>query len=197
MSVEQTIKNQYSKHFTVEDWPSFKAMADYYFKKAALLKKQDVPTDCLPELLIRNVQKRLFIGVGAELLVKAFLLKNGYGINTPKHGTWRAQKIGNLPVNQFEASNTVTLNAILQEIETERVTEFAKSPQIIRGLKIAKVFRNKEGHVVTKRHEYNPENYSDIEIALQDFYRLYFEEKLDFQISMESNQQGRFQIENH
>lgn len=59
-------------------------MADYYFKKAALLRKRDIRVSGQNGLLILNIQKRLFLGVGGELLVKAFYLKRGYIVNSPK-----------------------------------------------------------------------------------------------------------------
>lgn len=194
-STEQLIKDQYAKFFTVSDWPSFKALADYYFKNAAFLKKVDIDSDVIPELRIRNIQKRLYLGIGAELLVKAFYLKNGYGINTPKVGSWTAYKIESISSDDFNNDNTVTMNSLLQEMVTNRVSEFTNEPQIVKGLKIAKVFRNKEGHVVTVRHSYASENYIDIERAVIDFYMIYFQQTLNFKISMESNQKPYFDIE--
>ena len=86
MSIESDIKKQYAKFFTQSDYSVFKSMAEYYLRKAAVLKTRDIERDEAFRLLLRNVQKRLFIGIGCELLLKSFFLLNDYCINLPMHG---------------------------------------------------------------------------------------------------------------
>jgi hypothetical protein len=82
--IEPDVKAQFSKFFMMKDWPKFKRVAEYYLKAAAYLKKEDIDSAEQDRLLIRNIQKRLFIGVSGELLLKSFYLKSGYGLNKPK-----------------------------------------------------------------------------------------------------------------
>lgn len=83
--IESEIKAQYARFFEGNDWHGFKKVAEYYLKTAAELKKSDVKTLESCKLLIRNIKKRLFIGIGCELILKAFYLKSGYVINKPKN----------------------------------------------------------------------------------------------------------------
>ena len=62
----------------------------------------------------------------------------------------------------------------------------------MKGFKIAKVFRNKEGHVATLWHGYAEENYTDIETAFVQFYKIAFSEKLKIQFSFEKNEESIF-----
>ena len=41
-SIENEIKDQYSKIFVKKDFTSFKLVAEYYFEKSANLKKSDI-----------------------------------------------------------------------------------------------------------------------------------------------------------
>ena len=71
-----------------------------------------------------------------------------------------------------------------------------KQQQLIeRGFRIAKVFRNKEGHIAVYWHNFDTQNYSDIENALVKFYREAFDENLSIQFSFEKNEKGIFQVE--
>jgi hypothetical protein len=87
-SLEQSVKSQFAKVFSSSDWPLFKEIAEVSLMEAAYLRKLDfkkVPDN--RKLLVRNSRKRLLIGVGAELLLKAVNLKNGYCINKPPRGS--------------------------------------------------------------------------------------------------------------
>ena len=83
-TIEKSIKDQYAKVFKKKDWGNFKLIADYYLNKAATLKRKDIDINDNFKLLVRNIQKRLFLGIASELLVKACYLKCGYVINKPK-----------------------------------------------------------------------------------------------------------------
>jgi hypothetical protein len=85
-SVESSVKQQFARVFRDSDWRLFKKMADSYFRQGAFLLKHDVSVSPDLKLLVRNSQKRLFIGVGTELILKALYLKNGYAINKPERG---------------------------------------------------------------------------------------------------------------
>jgi hypothetical protein len=193
-TIEQTIKNQYAKFFTQDDWCTFKTIADYYLETAAHLRTKDVKTGTSFKLLARNIQKRLFLGIGTELLIKAFYLKSGYGINKPNNGRDIIYRSSTVNPYDYKPADTYTLNFLIQEMENGRVTEFTKDAQILKGFKVAKVFRNKEGHVAVYFHKFDHGNYSDIEQAAISFYRLYFNQELDFRISMERNEKSIFAV---
>src|SRR5882762_10484685 len=80
--IERGIKSQYARIFEKKDWQIFKSVTEYYFSKAAKLRIKDIEF-ATNQLLLRNIQKRLFLGIGGELLVKAYFLKSGYYINRP------------------------------------------------------------------------------------------------------------------
>jgi hypothetical protein len=81
-SIEQDVKRTFAREFVKNDWTLFKSMAEFYFQTAVFLKTGDVKY-VAPNLrlLARNSQKRLFIGIGAELILKAIYLKHGFLIN--------------------------------------------------------------------------------------------------------------------
>ncbi len=202
MSLEAEIKSQYEKFFSKNDSGVFKLMAEYYLRKAVTLKTKDIEADETLKLLLRNIQKRLFIGIGSELLLKAFFLRNGYCINTPqlgyKHPSNPPYFLKDIPKDKFDIGNTFTFNQMIDQ--TPRTEVFIKSSRterntITKALKIAKVFRNKEGHVATLWHEYDSKNYSDIESGLVTFYKLAFSQKLEIQFSFEKNEMRKFTIE--
>jgi len=65
---------------------------------------------------------------------------------------------------------------------------------ILKGLKIAKVFRNKEGHVVLPWHDFEPQNYVDIEKSIISIYKTSFSEDLDIKIAMANGDRPLFEI---
>lgn len=54
------------------------------------------------------------------------------------------------------------------------------------------MFRNKEGHIAVLWHKYDSNNYRAIENAIKKFYSDAFNEKIEFNISMESKDKGQF-----
>jgi len=61
---------------------------------------------------------------------------------------------------ELKDSDTFTFNEVIDCLP--KIHDFKEEKSsVIKGLKIAKVFRNKEGHSVTLWHDYNPENYAD------------------------------------
>jgi|GEM_PF-885746 len=201
MSLESDIKSQYAKFFTEGDYHVFVLMAEYYLQKAATLKTKDIDDSKAFKLLLRNVQKRLFIGVGCELLLKSFFLYSGYCINTPNRGYRHPNRppymIKDIPRENFNVDETFSFSQLIDQLP--RTHLFAKSTldeqaKIIKALKIAKVFRNKEGHVATLWHEYDSTNYSDIENGLVDFYRIAFEQYLEVHFAFERNEKSKFVV---
>jgi len=192
-SIEQEIKEQYAKVFKKTDWQSFKLIAEYYLTKAATLKRKDVEIDYSYNLLLRNIQKRLFLGIACELLVKACYLKHGYVINKPKDKTKGTLiKSSNIKVSELESDNTFTLSPLIDNMK--KIVVFTDWPTIEKGLKILKVFRNKEGHVAVLWHRYKAQNYRDIESGMTLFYKEAFNEDIEFQIFMEEHDNGLFKI---
>lgn len=190
-SIENEIKDQYSKIFVKKDFTSFKLVAEYYFEKSANLKKSDIKTIDTYKLLIRNIEKRLLIGIGTELLIKACYLKEGYYINrTEKNRLIKFED--NEESNLIDKTETFTMNLLIQNFN--KIVDFEDWKTIERGLNIAKVFRNKEGHVVSLYHDYDNTNYSDIEYSIISIYKKIFNRKLEFKISMETNDNGLFRI---
>ncbi len=193
MSIEQSIKKQYAKVFKKTEWESFKIIAEYYLSKAAVLKRKDIDTDDTFKLLIRNIQKRLFLGIGCELLVKSCYLKHGYAINKPKDRTKGTLiQFSTIKLSELESDDTFTLSPLIDNLR--RIINFTDWPTVEKGLKILKVFRNKEGHVAVFWHKYKAQNYRDIEAAIRLFYQEAFDEEVDFQIFMEESDNGQFKI---
>ncbi|MDP1929572.1 MAG: hypothetical protein Q8K62_13790 [Thiobacillus sp.] len=185
-SIEQSVKSQFAKVFTVEDWPLFKKMAEANLREAATLLKADMTIASPFKLLARNSRKRLLIGVGIELLLKAVYLKHGYAINKTL--------IINSPLNfpflvkdtngvQLSEDKTVRLNELIEKLSLV-VVPLQNKTSTLNGLRIAKVFRNKEGHGVTCTHVFDPTNYTDIASSLVDLYRDAFGEKLSVRFSL-------------
>ena len=80
-SIEQSEKEQFAKIFSKDDWRLFKGFAEIYFEEATRLKRYNMQVSPDIKLLARNIRKRLLIGLGVELLLKAVYLKWGRGIN--------------------------------------------------------------------------------------------------------------------
>jgi hypothetical protein len=192
VSIENEIKAQYSKVFVKKDFVNFKLVAEYYFEKSAKLKKSDINSSDTYKLLLRNIEKRLLIGIGTELLIKACYLKKGYIINkTQNKKLTKFSEIENK--NLIDEKETFTMNQLIQNFN--KIENFDDWKTIEKGLNIAKVFRNKEGHVVSLYHNYNLTNYEDIETSIISIYKKIFNRKLEFKISMESNVNGIFLVE--
>lgn len=195
-SIEQSVKEQFAKFFEQYDWRMFKETADYYFEFACHLLKKDIPYgEERYRLWRRNTTKRLYIGIGTELLLKAIFLKNNFCINTPQRGVVvpgsYPYSLVNLNRKNFEITNTLTLNQLIQKLLSVE-TKFHEPNAVIKGLNIAKVFRNKEGHVALYRHAFEPQNYTDIEVSLTDIYRTSFGEKLDIKIAFADGDKSKF-----
>ncbi len=192
--IESDIKKEYAKFFEKHDWFKFKEMAEYYLREAVYLQTKDINSKTLTKL-IRNVQKRLFIGIACELLLKAYYLKNGYCINKSRKSasvTW-PHKFEGINEEDFLPENTYEFNYLIDHLKD--ICTLSQINEIIKGLKIAKVFRNKEAHTVVYWHKFNPMDYSAIETCLSELYSQGFAQKLTIQFSVAKNEKGIFQLE--
>ena len=183
-TIEQSVKAQFAKVFAITDWHLFKRMAESNLEEAAKLKRTDIRIDNALRLLARNSRKRLLIGVGVELLLKAVYLKQGYAINKPPPGhvlkfPFLAQDAAGV---RLVDDKTFMLNDLISHLAG--VLPLSEKVVTIRGLSIAKVFRNKEGHTVTDSHLFDATNYRDIASALVALYRDAFEETLSVTFSV-------------
>ena len=201
MDTVTEIRQQYARVLEPIEWQQFKAVAEYYFETAAKLKKQDINSAKKMKLLLRNSQKRLFLGIGCELLLKSIYLKNGYCINKIRNN----DSIPNLPINKYrnlrpehvDANNTFTLGTLIDQLTNILNLSREKSQLIDRGLRIGMVFRNKEGHVSFPVHRYEPQNYRDVENSIASLYDCVYGEELVFRVSMEANEVHSFNIKKH
>jgi hypothetical protein len=197
-SIERSIKDQYAKFFEKSDWNIFKKSADYYFETAAKILKKDIQYgEEYLKLLRRNVTKRLFIGIGCELLLKAIYLKNGFCINKLKQDkklpNQYPYKIADINPNDFRDDDTLSFNQLIGKLFD--IEDYGQEKDLIeKGLKISKVFRNKEGHVIVLWHNFNPQNYRDVETSLIGIYRNSFNENLQLTFSVADGKVANFNI---
>jgi hypothetical protein len=191
-NIEPKIKAQYARFFQSGDWQVFKQLAEQYLDTAVHLRKKHIQASGETKLWFRNAQKRLFIGVGCELLLKSHYLKNGYGINTPREGKWHLYRIQNVDTGNYDVGRTYTLGWLLDQLKNGPCLQ--QRSTIEQGFRIAKVFRNKEGHIAVYWHHFEAQNYTDTETALVAFYQEAFSQVLDIQISFERDEPAQFSI---
>lgn len=196
ISIESAVKGQYARFFEKHDSEELKSVAEMYLETAAKLRTTHLLTRDL-KLLFRNIQKRLFFGISCELLLKSYYLRQGFCINKPKS---KSQVQGNFPyilagVNRddFLIDDTYTLNKLIDGLKA--VHKFNDHRTLVKGLKIAKVFRNKEGHVAVFWHEFDRQNYLDIAEALRILYFEGFNERLKLHVSVASGEKSEFLVE--
>lgn len=192
-SIEADVKKDFVLIFTVQDAALFKEMAECYFRQAVFLQKADVKICERLRLLGRNCQKRLFLGIGTELLLKAIYLKYGHSINELENAKeagapkfpFNFQQVGAF---KQAGDRTFTMACLIDHLGD--VVQSRVSADTARGLKIAKVFRNKEGHVILPKHTPRDANYRDIERALGALYQQAFNQDLNIRISFRPNEKG-------
>jgi hypothetical protein len=196
-SVEATVKAQFAKIFVRDDWSLFKRMAEFHLERAAFLRKRDM--ERMPErwrLLARNSEKRLLIGIGMELLLKAIYLRHGFSINEPERTAvnpprfpFTFQQIRGTPQ---AADRTYMLDRLIQNIPS--IPAIGNLGAAETGLKIAKVFRNKEGHGVVAGHRYDASNYRDIESSLVTLYARALNQTLQVRFSLAPGEAGVWRV---
>lgn len=194
-SIEQSVKAQYAKVFRSPDWELFKHMADTLFHEAAFIRTSDMRFATSERLLARNARKRLLIGVGTELLLKAIYLKKGFGINKTLNGVTAPAfpfALCDADTDSLDCTDTFTLAKLIDHLS--RVLTLTDKEIVLKGLRIAKVFRNKEGHVVVASHKFDATNYRDIEAALVLLYVQAFGEVLTARFSLAPNEAAAWRI---
>lgn len=195
-SVESAIRGQYAKFFKQHDWKNMKLVAELYLETSAKLRTKHVLPKNL-QLLFRNIQKRLFLGIACEILLKSYYLKEGFCINKPKRGRQLTEnfpyKLAQVNIDDFDIADTFSLNNLIDGLK--KVHHFKCHQILVKGLKIAKVFRNKEGHVSVLWHEFDSKNYLDITRSLKIIYAEGFNEELILRISIARNEKSEFYIE--
>lgn len=129
--------------------------------------------------------------------MKATYLKLGYVINKRKSA---GDPPGPFPFRHADVSknkfskNTLKLNDLLQKVFS--IVDFQTEKSVVnKGLRIGKVFRNKEGHVICPSHDYAPQNYRDIEESLKVIYRVVFDQNLNIKIAFAEGDVGIFEID--
>lgn len=195
-SIESQVKDQFAKIYTSEDWVLFKRRADFYFENAAKILKKDISyCDNNDKLLFRNINKRLYLGIACELLVKAVYLKNGFSINKFLDNNKKfPQKFSDVNDEELNKTNCFTFDWCIQNLNKVVAWDVSSRGVVEKGLKIAKVFRNKEVHGIVSNHSYNPESYRIIEESVILVYELVFSENLNFRISFGLNEKGKFLV---
>lgn len=195
--VEQSVKAQFAKVFVQNDWRLFKRMAEFHLKRAVFLRTSDMRRVAEPwRLLARNIDKRLLIGIGTELLLKAVYLRHDFSINRPVRGAAGApafpftfQQVQDVAQDPDE---TYMFNDLIQKLSS--VSTVGSLGANEKGLKIAKVFRNKEGHVVVAKHTFDLTNYRDIEAALVALYFRAFNQTLRVRFSFKAGEKGVWRV---
>lgn len=187
-TVEQTTRKQFERIFDVDDWLLFKVMAELNLEQAVKLRKRDMAIAKKYRLVARNSRKRLLIGVGVELLLKSIYLKQGYSINKPKNREKVQFPFLARDACEMElvAHDTHSLGQLIEKLP--HILPSTRDSKMLRGLRIAKVFRNKEGHGVTPSQEFDESNYSDIAASLAILYHDVFGQSLDVHFSMKANE---------
>lgn len=192
-SIEAEVNAQFEQVFKPSDWRLFKRVAEVNLSEAAYLRSRDMRADEAIQLLVRNTRKRLLIGVGVELLLKSVYLKRGYAINKP---TANAPPFpfafGATPLESLAKDRTFMLNDLIEKLPTAlTLTDRATT---LKGLRIAKVFRNKEGHCVTRSHTFKAANYADIATSLRLLYLDAFGEQLTVRFSVAERERAAWQL---
>ncbi len=195
-SIEQTVKQQFARRFVARDSNLFKSMAEFYLRHAVFLRTIDVNIAANLKRLARNSQKRLFIGIGTELLLKAIYLKHGFAINKLDKNQANAP---DFPFTFEQAQRfrlledkTYMLDDLINKLQS--VPPLRGLSGVSRGLKVAKVFRNKEGHTVLPRHTFVASNYRDIEASLVALYARAFGETLQVRFSVARGEKGFWKL---
>jgi hypothetical protein len=200
MTVEEDVKQQFARVFEKSDWKLFKGIAESYLQQAARLRKKDlhgIPREL--RLLARNCQKRLFIGIAVELLLKATYLHQGFCVNKPADMKNSSLKLPFTPAQQRSSGESLsgdesfTLGKIIDHV-SEVVMLGADEAVVLEGLNTAKVYRNKEGHIVAPEPDYVPSDYRKIESALTLLYRHAFKETLELHFSVAPNERPVFRV---
>lgn len=178
-SVESKIKSKYSKFFNESNSITFKNIGEYYLRTATVLKKKHISSEKQFKLLIRNIQKRLFISIECELILKSYYLKRGYCINKPidckRNNIIFLHEYNKINFSGFQNDETYTFYYLIDNLKKVKTCSFPK--KIVKGFKNAKDLRNKEAYLAVYLHNFDPSNYDDDENCFKPFYNEDFSKK--------------------
>ena len=94
--------------------------------------------------------------------------------------------------SQLDPNDTFTLARLVDQLT--KVVQLPNPELVLNGLRIAKVFRNKEGHVVTLSHKFVPSSFRAIEAALVELYAREFHETLTVRFSFAAEEKGAWRV---
>jgi hypothetical protein len=92
----------------------------------------------------------------------------------------------------LDAADSYTLDKLIGSLKA--IVTLQNPATVIDGLKIAKVFRNKEGHVVTSQHKFDPSSFRAIEKALVALYADAFHQQLTVHFALKPGETAAFAI---
>ena len=195
-NVINEIHSQYTCLLMPDDWLAFRQLAEYHFKIAAKLHKADLELADAPKSMLHSV-KRLHIGVGFELILKAAYLKNGKCINVFNRGIEHPHKapihdMANMDKTILNAKETYSLSLLIQNYSAtfNRLAD----KRFADGLRVAYLFRSKEGRIACPEQDYNDELYQLVSDAIIKLYQDAFDIELDFQIAIKRKDKGVFKV---
>ena len=110
-------------------------MAELNLREATALKTKNMDISSEYGLIARNSRKRLLIGVGVELLLKAIYLQRGYCINKPRRdqGIQFPSLLRDISKEQLSENSTFTLNALIQSLHV--IVGLTDRERTLRGLR--------------------------------------------------------------
>jgi len=195
-SEEAKVKAEFARLFVSSDSSRFKRMGEFYLQRAVFLKKADVGAPKDLQLLARNSLKRLFIGIGAELLVKAVYLERSFSINELEPSgqagapafPFTFYQVGGFTQAQ---DRTFKFDRLISHLAA--VLGSGPIPQVETGLKVAKVFRNKEGHGLLSQ-KFVRSSYTAVENALSRLYLLAWSRSLSVTFSLGPKEKGVWKL---
>ena len=193
-SIEAIVKDQYTRFYTLDDSVAFKTTAEYFLRQATRSKKKELKAES-KQAWLRGMQKRLLIGIGCELLLKSYFLMSGFCINKPilAIATKPPYRIQDINLSDFDFSATYSMYNLLEQLP--KIGRFNNHNKIMRGFRIARVFRDNEGHAPVYWHMFNPQNYRDIESALTSFYPEAFSQSFKIQFAIQKGEKSIFDVE--
>jgi hypothetical protein len=194
---EAEVKAQFARVFVSGDWSRFKRMAEFYLRRAVYLQKRDMDVSQDLQLLARNCVKRLFIGVGMELLVKSVYLHRGFSINMLEPPTQPGVPSVPFTFQQVagftqSADRTYKFDVLIPKLAG--VLGSGPPGELDKGLKVAKVFRNKEGHGVLSQ-KFDRSSYTAVEVTLSELYSRAWGQRLTVRFSLTPHEKGLWRLQ--
>ncbi len=129
-----------------------------------------------------------------QLLPKVIDLKQDYVINTPPQvSTPRFPRSAQDAAGvQLVPDQTFMLNNLIDRLPN--VASLQDKSAVLKGLNMPKVFRNWEGHLVTRARSFDASNYTDIARSLSALYRHAFSERPSLRFSLAPNEKPVWRV---